>query len=330
MASWPTVAVSTPQGVREGIAPLVVSASRATDIPAFHAAWFMDRLRAGLCEWRNPFNAAQRMLVSFESCRVIVFWTKNPRPLMPHLAEIAARGFRACFQFTLNDYAEDGLEPGIPPLGDRVDAFLELSERLGPECVVWRHDPIILGGSLTADRLLRRIDALGAILSPRTERLIFSFADWPARVARNLRRRHPDLRPSNEEEMRGFAAGLVSTAASWPCPPRLSTCAEGISLPGVDGGGCIEADLLLRLCPDDPAMIARYARRRGRAPRDSGQRGACRCAPSKDVGFYDSCPHGCAYCYANRSPAAAIAARPAGGGDPGTSAGIEKKSLPFP
>lgn len=113
------------------MAPYVISASRATDIPAFHVRWLLERLRAGYCLWRNPFNTGQGQYVSFERCRLLVFWSKNPLPLLPHLSEIEDYGFKYYFQFTLNNYEAEGLEPGLPPLEQRLETFCRLSERLG-------------------------------------------------------------------------------------------------------------------------------------------------------------------------------------------------------
>lgn len=95
--------------------PLVISASRATDIPAFHGEWFMARLRAGFCRRRNPFNSRQESLISFARTRVFVFWSKHPAPFLPHLAEIAATGRQFYFQYTLNAYEAEGLGPACPP-----------------------------------------------------------------------------------------------------------------------------------------------------------------------------------------------------------------------
>ena len=60
----------------EGIAPVIISASRSTDIPAFYAKWLINRLEKGYCVWYNPFNQ-KPVYVSFEKTKVIVFWTKN-------------------------------------------------------------------------------------------------------------------------------------------------------------------------------------------------------------------------------------------------------------
>ena len=316
---WPETLVSTPAGDRPAVAPLVISASRATDIPAFHAKWFMERLRAGYCLWQNPFNARQRQYVSFEKCAVIVFWSKYPAPLLPHLEEIEARGCRFYLQFTLNDYAREGLEPCLPSLERRIDLFQELSLRIGRHRVIWRFDPIILGNGLGVPVLLERLHALAERLAPHTEKLVFSFLDMYRKTALRLAKQAPGFRAPEAAEVLQLAEGLTLMNSGLKTPLRLATCAETIDLRhhGIEHNRCIDPALLLRLCPDKPelmrlcgvapkeqgALIALPAAPGTPQGKDRGQRPACGCAPSKDIGRYNTCPHLCVYCYANGSRA---------------------------
>ena len=114
----------------EAQAPVVVSASRSTDIPAFYADWFFERLRRGYSAWTNPFNGV-RSYVAYCNTRFIVFWSKNPRPLLEHLDYLDERGIGCYVQYTLNDYEREGLERGVPALPQRIDTFHKLVERLG-------------------------------------------------------------------------------------------------------------------------------------------------------------------------------------------------------
>ena len=118
--------------VVDGNAPVIVSASRSTDIPAFYAKWFINRLAAGYCVWYNPFNQ-KAMRISFNKTKVIVFWTKNPEPLIEYLPELDKRGIRYYFQFTLNDYESEGFEPNVPALEQRIETFKRLSSLIGKE-----------------------------------------------------------------------------------------------------------------------------------------------------------------------------------------------------
>ncbi len=293
--------------------PLVISASRATDIPAFHGKWFMGRLRAGFCRRRNPCNSRQESLISFAKTRVFVFWTKHPAAFLPCLPEIEASGRQFYFQYTLNDYVAERLEPRLPSLSHRLDTFRRLSDIVGPQRVIWRYDPLILGPQLSVNTLLERVDCLGRLLSPYTEKLVFSFVDMYRKTRHALRRLDPDLRAPSEAEMSALARGLAGLNASWSHRLTLAACAEELDMRplGIVKNSCIDAALITRLCPCD-AAIQKFLTPRPRqsalvptkdaaGARDKGQRMACGCIPSRDIGAYDTCPHGCVYCYANQS-----------------------------
>lgn len=123
--------------------PIIVSASRSTDIPAFYAKWFINRLVAGYAVWYNPFNQ-QPMKISFEKTKVVVFQTKNTAPLIPYLHELDKRGIHYYFQFTLNDYEVENFEPNVPTFEERVETFKKLSSFIGKGRVIWRFDPIMI------------------------------------------------------------------------------------------------------------------------------------------------------------------------------------------
>ena len=156
--------------------PVIVSASRATDIPALYGEWLVRRLRAGSCVRVNRFNG-QRQRISFERTRAIVFWSKNPAPLIPRLGEIDALGINYYFTLTLNDYEQEGLEPGLPPLAERIETFCRLSElrRPGAGRLEVRPDrrraAPDAGGGPGADRPRRRA------VHRHTRKLVISFAD---------------------------------------------------------------------------------------------------------------------------------------------------------
>ena len=140
----------------EAIAPVIISASRSTDIPAFYAKWFFNRLAKDYCVWYNPFNQ-QPMYISFKNCKVVVFWTKNPKPILPYLHELDERGIHYYFQVTLNDYVKEGFEPNVPSVEERVETFKKLSSLIGKEKVIWRFDPLIITPGIGTRELLTRI-----------------------------------------------------------------------------------------------------------------------------------------------------------------------------
>lgn len=290
-------------GAGDVLEPVVLSASRATDVPAFYADWFMNRIRAGFFRWRNPFRPSQVQTISVAKTRAIVFWSKDPVGLERHLDELDRRGFRYYFQYTLNDYEAEGLEPRLPKLAERIDRFRRLADRLGPERVVWRLDPLLRTDRLGVAEWLEKAEFLLARLAGHTRKLAFSFADlerYPA-VRRNLARAGIAACEGTREEMEAFARGLADLNRRPGL--ALATCAEEIDLSayGVAHNRCVDGELLARLWPDDVPLMEFLGSRAAR--KDKGQRQACGCLASKDVGRYRTCPHLCAYCYANGSRA---------------------------
>jgi hypothetical protein len=313
---WPTIEIETNAGLQKAIAPYIISASRSTDIPAFHAQWFFNRLKGGYCKWLNPFNH-RTVYVSFKHARAFVFWTKNASPMLPFLSELDRRGLVYYFQFTINDYEAENLEPNVPPLMERLDTFKRLSEMLGKERVIWRYDPLLLTDSLSVDDLMAKVERIGREIHPYTEKLVFSFADIAgyAKVQKNLERSGVHFREFDASTMTAFAAKLSRLLADWKI--LGCTCAESIDLStyGIGHNRCIDGDLLLRISHNDRELLhafgVNHAHDASLLPiialdhnhlKDKGQRKACGCIVSKDIGQYNTCPHLCHYCYANTSP----------------------------
>lgn len=315
----------------EATAPVIISASRSTDIPAFYSKWFFNRLAKGYCVWYNPFNQ-QPMYISFKNCKVIVFWTKNPRPILPYLHELDKRGIHYYFQVTLNDYVNEGFEPNVPSVEDRVDSFKKLSDMIGKEKVIWRFDPLIVTKHITPRELLKRIWHIGNLLKGYTDKLVFSFVDVRAyrKVQNNLikdtdsfTRENIDMAEPNDEQIREIVEGLAKLREYWKTEDgwnlTLATCAEKIDLEeyGIEHNKCIDGDLMERLFVEDKELD--FYLRTGKLPepdlfgeipelpfgpknlKDKGQRKLCGCMISKDIGMYNTCHHLCAYCYANTS-----------------------------
>ena len=261
---------------------MIVSASRRTDIPAFYSDWLLRRLRAGFCLVRNPYNARLlRVPLTPDLVDCIVFWTRDSRPLLPHLAEIEALGHAFYFQFTLNAYGAD-LEPHAPRPEQAADAFRRLSEAVGLQRVVWRYDPILLDAHYTEAFHLRAYAKLAAALEGYASHCVVSFVDAYAKLGRRFRE-------VSAAEMRSLAKGLAEVASAHGF--SLATCAEAEELAdcGVVHGACI----------DRARIEALLGMRLGGVMQKS--RAHCNCLEGVDIGAYDSCLHGCAYCYATRS-----------------------------
>lgn len=322
-SSWEKGELVLPDGQTvEATFPVIISASRATDLPAFYAERFMADLRAGWTQWRNPFNGVLSY-IGFAKTRLIVFWSKNPAPLLPHLDELKQRGLDFFFQFTLNDYEAERLEPNVPPLETRIATFQQLSEQVGRSRVFWRFDPLVLTDTLTLEALLKRIERLGDRLAPYTERLVFRFIDIHAyrSVAANLAKAGIHARELTQAEQLLAAQRLGELARNWGI--TVATCGEAIDLAryGIEHSHCLDARHLVCTFSHDHALMdflgARYihddlfcGEAHWEAPekprKDKGQRTSCGCVPSKDIGEYNTCPHCCHYCYANVSTRSAV------------------------
>lgn len=258
---------------------MIISASRRTDIPAVYPEWFMNRLREGEVFVPNPYNRKKvtRIALSPDTVDCIVFWTKNPEPLMPYLQEIEELGYRFSFQMTVTDYESD-LEPGVPPLEESIATFLLLSERIGKERIDWRFDPILLTEKYSAAYHAEKFEMMCEWLHQATERCVISFVDA------YKENRYSELEP---EVIRRLAEMFSGIAGKYRLP--LYTCAETIDLSpyGIRHGACIDAK-----------RIEKITGYKLNLKRDKGQRPECRCAQSIDIGMYDTCIHGCRYCYA--------------------------------
>lgn len=320
-------------GVQVGaIAPVIISASRSTDIPAFYAKWFVNRLKAGYVVWYNPFNQ-KPLYVSFENCKVIVFWTKNPKPLIPYLHELDKRGIHYYFQYTLNDYSDELLEPNVPSLQQRIDTFKELASLIGKDKVIWRFDPLVVTPNLKPRDLLKKIWRVGNLIKGYTSKLVFSFIDINGyrKVQNNLVKETSMFDKETisqseftNEQMNEIAEGLSKCKARWASEGfiiDLATCGETIDLDayGIEHNRCIDGELMKKLFVEDKDLI--YYLKYGELPdsislfgldfsrpelspeklKDKGQRKVCGCMVSKDIGMYNTCRHFCVYCYANTS-----------------------------
>lgn len=306
---WDQVTIPDDRGIfRQAAAPVIVSASRATDIPAFFGDWFVHRLSCGYTAWINPWSG-KRSYVSFSKARAFVFWSKNPQPFMKYLPILDRMKMPYYFLYTLNDYGPEGLEPRIPPLTDRVRTFCDLSGQIGKGRVVWRFDPLILSGTLGVDELLSRVEHLGSRLRHHTKRLVISFIDIEKyqRVRRALMAGEcQGAREFSRKEIAGFCSGLEDINEAWGL--SISACGENedLSCYGVARGQCISGDLLREEFSHDRELMAFLGDREQsgiqmpyRHLKDPGQRGACGCIASKDIGQYSTCMHLCRYCYAN-------------------------------
>lgn len=337
MAQWQPIQIKRENGETvKAQAPIIVSASRSTDIPAFYADWFFHRLKVGYSAWTNPFNGV-KSYVSYQDTRFIVFWSKNPRPLLQHLDYLKERNIGCYIQYTLNDYEKEGLERGVPKLSERVDTFKLLVDKLGKGRVIWRFDPLLLTDDISIDALLTKIERIGDQLQGYTEKLVFSYADILSyrKVKANLEKSHIPYHEWIELQMLEFAEKLAELNKKWGYV--LATCGEKVDLQqyGIEHNHCIDDALIIRFAyedkklmdflkvktfpmpvqnlfgeseplPEDAILLPNNTYATHGDNRDKGQRQFCGCIVSKDVGEYNTCPHLCEYCYANTTKLQAV------------------------
>lgn len=302
-------------------APVIISASRSTDIPAFYADWFFDRLEKGYSAWTNPFNGVASY-VSYQNTRLIVFWSKNPKPLLKYLPILKNKNINCYIQFTMNDYEEEQLEKGVPSLTERIETFKKLVAELGIGRVIWRFDPLILTDKITVQDLLRKVENIGNQLLGYTKKLVFSFADITSykKVKSNLTNNGINYQEFDNNSMVEFVEGLTELNKKWGYV--LATCGEKINLDKykIIHNKCVDDELMAKYFHTDKVLME-FLGIEVTTPdlfnpepqivfkknnKDKGQRAFCGCINSKDIGQYNTCPHLCEYCYANASKETAL------------------------
>lgn len=270
---------------------MIISASRRTDIPAHYARWFFHRLDAGFVCVRNPLNYHQVSRVSLLPDVVdgIVFWTKNPTPMLDKLHLL--KDYPYYFQVTLNAYGPD-IESGVPSKHSVIlPAFWELSRMIGSERVIWRYDPILLTPQYSIQYHVHYFEQLARRLSGYTHKCIISFVD----MYRHLQSTSSQMQFHSPGTIQMYALAEQLSDIAQKYHLTLETCAETVDLSrfGIRRGHCIDGELFEKII-GQPLNLTR----------DKHQRDACGCMQSIDIGMYDTCLNGCKYCYANHSVSA--------------------------
>ena len=274
---------------------MIISASYKTDIPAFYGSWFMARLDAGHCRMVNPWGGQiYDVALTEEAVDGIVFWTKNLRPFRTNLADIRRR-FAFVVQYTINGYPRP-LEPAVVTPARAIEDLRAVASAFGPRAGVWRYDPILLTSLTPAAWHRRNFARLAQALDGVVDEVVVSFAHAYRKTRRNLdaaARRYGFVWHDPDEDLkRHLIAELARTAAAHGM--ALGVCAQpGLVAGAAQPARCIDAARLTDVAGRPIAAAAR------------GNRPGCLCAHSRDIGHYDTCPHGCVYCYAVASSAQA-------------------------
>lgn len=266
---------------------MILSVSRRTDIPQYYSDWFFNRMKEGFLYVKNPMNSHQvsRIELSPDLVDLVVFWTKNPEPMMKRIDELGEIPYY--IQFTLTGYGR-GMEPGLPDKRGLIRIFRETAETAGRNRMVWRYDPVLLNERYPAEYHFRAFEAIAEGICGCTDKVVISFLDCYGKTKRNMR--GIPLETPDTETMKRMGETFVKTAERFGM--RVESCAEAVDLSdvGIRHGSCI-----------DPAMAEQILGVPIHVKKDKNQRPVCGCVESVETGAYDTCLCGCKYCYANDS-----------------------------
>ncbi len=262
---------------------MIINTGQRTDIPAFYADWFVNRLKAGFVLVRNPYNprSVTRYRLSPEVVDLIGFCTKNPAPMLPHMDLL--RPYGQYWYVTITPYGKE-IEPGVPDKREVLDSFRRLSDIVGPDRMGWRYDPVFISGEYPAERHMKAFEYMAQTLSGYTRTAVISFVDLYEKTKRNF----PEVRPVTAEQRLQLGKAFVEIAGQYGMTVR--PCGEGDELApfGADCSGCMTV-----------AMYEQALGRRLKVPKTAPARKECACYLGGDIGAYNTCGHLCRYCYAN-------------------------------
>lgn len=262
---------------------MILSISRRTDIPAFYSEWFYKRVEEGYLITQNPMNSKQRRRIEFnDQIDCLVFWTKNPEPMIERLNEIER--FNYYFHFTLNAYGTD-IEPNLPSLDNRLNTYVSLAKLIGNERVIWRYDPILLNDQYDTQFHIENFTKIAKALSPYLSKCVISFIDTYPVNKKKLEQQK--IHTPNADEVGKILNAFTSIAYEYDF--LIETCAEQSSLEdyGICHGHCIDKKLIESVF--DVTLCEK---------KDYHQRENCGCVQSIDIGAYSTCLNHCIYCYA--------------------------------
>ena len=275
----------------EGRERVIINTGQRTDIPAFYAEWFANRLKEGFVCVRNPYNPSQvsRYRLDPSVVDVIGFCTKNPVQMFPHMDLL--KDYGQYWFVTITPYGRD-IEPNVPDKHRLLEDFKKLSGIVGVNSTGWRYDPIFLSDRYTMNYHLRAFEEIASALEGMTKTVVISFIDLYPKVRRNF----PEAREVSKEDRLALGKQIIRIAKSHGM--IVKPCAEGDELAayGADCGGCMRIE-------DYEKAIGKPLK----VPKKKGARAACACYLSCDIGAYNTCRHLCRYCYANAEPETVLA-----------------------
>ena len=270
---------------------MIINTGGRTDTVQYYTDWLFRRFEEGYALSRNPLfpHRITRYELTPDKVDCVLFCSKNYRPALSRLHGITA-SFNTYFHYTITAYGKD-IEPGVPSIEESVDTLIALSELVGGRRVAWRYDPVLLTGDYTIRRHLETFERLAKVLAPHIDRCIFSFVEMYRKVELNM----PEIVPFSVEAMDSLARGLGAIAARHGVSLQTCGASDDYTRYGIRPSACTTLEML------GGANGVEF-----RPLRHKGMRRGCHCIESRDIGAYDTCPNGCAYCYANKNPRKAL------------------------
>ena len=262
---------------------MILNTGLRTDIPGFFSEWFYNRIEDGFVYVRNPY--AKNQIYSYrldpELIDCIIFCTKNPKPMFENLEKIDK--FNQYWHITITPYEKE-IEPNVPPINDVLESFKYLSKKLGKENVTLRYDPIFINEKYTLEKHIESFEYIINSLSGYTTEAIISFIDLYEKTKRNF----PKAREVTKDER--LKLGKEFAQIGKKNNITIKTCVEGSELDkfGIDSSGCMTKE-----------VIERAINKNLNIPKQKARNGECYCLLNNDIGEYNTCDHGCLYCYAN-------------------------------
>lgn len=262
---------------------MILNTGSRTDIPAYYSDWFYNRIAAGYVYVRNPYNPSQitKYLLSPEVIDVMVFCTKNPAPMLDRLSLLSA--FDTFWFVTITPYGQD-IEPHVPPTEQVIHSFKQLSALVTSERMSWRYDPIFITDRYSIDYHIGQFAWMAKLLSGYTSQCVVSFIDLYEKTKRNFR----GVRSVTDNEQEILISAFSSIAKEYHL--QIHLCCENADLvrENVDADGCMTK-----------AVFERSLGCKLNVPKKKAARSECSCLLGADIGAYNTCGHGCLYCYAN-------------------------------
>ena len=263
---------------------MIISAGMRTDIPAFFSDWFYNRIREGFVCVRNPYYPEQvtRYRLTPDVVDCINFCTKNPQPMEAHLDEIAT--FRQFWSVTITPYDRD-IEPYVPDKAKVIASFQRISAKIGAHAMSWRYDPIFISDKYNVDFHIQSFEKMAAQLTGYTHQCVISFIDLYIKTRRNF------LQAREVSKSDQLLLGEAFAEIGQKYNIQIRSCCEGTALAsfGIDTSGCLTQPVLERALGES-LLIPKSKK---------SQRPECNCLLGSDIGAYNTCAHGCIYCYAN-------------------------------